>query len=109
MTSGQTLRISSALSEYNWEKRMKHAEYFRQFARLCRILSKTSGDPELVDQMRVWAVDFADEADKVERRVVERDRHRLAGFSNDRSRRRQPGRRYTTSESRDDRKRRVHR
>jgi hypothetical protein len=54
---------------------MKYAEYFRKLARRCRILSKTAGDPELVDQMRVWAVDFADEADKVERRAVERDRY----------------------------------
>src|ERR1700732_1756559 len=107
MTWGQTLRIFSALSEYNWEKRMKHAEYFRQLARLCRVLSNTASDPELVDRMRLWAFDFVDEADKVERRVVERDRHRLAG-SNDRSRGRQPGRRYTASESRDARKRRRH-
>jgi hypothetical protein len=47
---------------------MKYAEHFRKLARRCRILARTAGDPELVDQMRIWAVDFADEADKVERR-----------------------------------------
>jgi hypothetical protein len=54
---------------------MKHAEYFRNLARLCRVLSKNSDDPQLVDQMRVWAVDFAEEADKAERRVARHDRY----------------------------------
>src|SRR4029077_1294732 len=40
----------------------------------CRALSRTADDPELVDQMRIWAVDFADEADEAERRAVERER-----------------------------------
>jgi hypothetical protein len=59
---------------------MKYAEHFRKLARRCRILARTAGDPELVDQMRIWAVDFADEADKVERRAVERDRYPMTGF-----------------------------
>ena len=50
---------------------MKYPEYFRKLAKRCRILSKTAGDPELVDQMRLWAVDFADEADREERRAVQ--------------------------------------
>jgi hypothetical protein len=57
---------------------MKYAENFRKLARRCRVLSKTAADPELVDQMRLWAVDFADEADKVERRAVDRDRYPVA-------------------------------
>jgi len=57
---------------------MKYEEYFRRLARRCRVLSKTAVDPELVDQIRLWAVDFADEADKVERRTVERDRYPVA-------------------------------
>ena len=57
---------------------MKYAEYFRTLARRCRVLSKTAADPELVEQARVWAVDFADEADKVERRAVDRDRYPVA-------------------------------
>ena len=57
---------------------MKYAEYFRKLARRCRVLSKTAADPELVEQARVWAVDFADEADKVERCAVDRDRYPVA-------------------------------
>ena len=53
---------------------MKYAEYFRKLALRCRALSRTADDPELVDQMRIWAVDFADEADEAERRAVERER-----------------------------------
>ena len=57
---------------------MKYAEDFRKLARRCCVLSKTAVDPELIDQMRLWAVDFADEADKVERRAVQRDRYPVA-------------------------------
>jgi hypothetical protein len=53
---------------------MKYAEYFRKLARRCRILSRTAADPEFVDQMRLWAVDFAVEADEAERRAVKRER-----------------------------------
>jgi hypothetical protein len=90
---------------------MNYAEYFRKLARRCRVLSKTAVDPELIDQMRVWAIDFADEADKMERRAVTRDRHLMtwSACSSDRVRGLQPGGRYTTSESRDDRPRRWHR
>jgi conjugal transfer/entry exclusion protein len=58
---------------------MKHAEYFRKLARLCRVLSKNTVDPLLVDQMRVWAIDFAKEADKAEGRVARHDRHLMTG------------------------------
>ena len=82
---------------------MKYAEDFRRLARRCCVLSKTAVDPDLVDQMRLWAVDFADEADEVERRAVERDRYPVARSvrSSDRSGSPQPARR-------DDRKRRWH-
>ena len=53
---------------------MKYADHFRELARRCRRLSKTAVDPELIQQSRVWAVDFADEADEAERRAVERER-----------------------------------
>jgi hypothetical protein len=46
-------------------------EYFRKLARRCRRLSQTAAEPEVIEQMRVWAVDFADEADK---RSVKRSR-----------------------------------
>jgi hypothetical protein len=51
---------------------MKYADYFRQLAQRCRVLSKTAVEPEVIEQMRVWTVDFADEADEAERRGVER-------------------------------------
>ena len=53
---------------------MKYADHFRELARRCRRLSKTAVDPELIEQSRVWALDFADEADEAERRAVERER-----------------------------------
>jgi hypothetical protein len=42
--------------------------HFRKLARRCLVLSKTVAEPELIEQMRVWAVDVADEADQAERR-----------------------------------------
>ena len=42
-------------------------EHFRELARRCRTLSKTASEPEVIEQMRVWTVDFADEADQAER------------------------------------------
>ena len=71
---------------------MKYAEDFHKLARRCCVLSKTAVDPDLVDQMRLWAVDFAEEADEVERRAVERDRYPVARSvrSSDRSGRPQP-------------------
>src|SRR6266446_2270300 len=93
-------------------KSMKYAEYFRKLARRCRVLSKTAADPELVEQARVWAVDFADEADKVERRAVDRDRYPVARSVRSSWARRpaeiRDQRKYATSGSRDDGKRRWH-
>jgi hypothetical protein len=80
---------------------MKYAEDFRKLARRCCVLSKTAVDPELVDQMRLWAVDFADEADRVERRAVERDRYPVARSV---TAGRNALRKYATGESRDDEK-----
>jgi hypothetical protein len=82
---------------------MNYAENFRKLARRCRVLSKTAVDPDLVEQVRVWTVDFADEADRAERRAVERDRYPVARSvrSSDTSGRPQAARR-------DDRKRRWH-
>jgi hypothetical protein len=48
---------------------MQDANHLRDLARHCRALSKTVIEPEVVEQLRVWAVDFADEADQVERHV----------------------------------------
>jgi hypothetical protein len=46
----------------------------REQARRCRALSKAALEPEVIQQLRVWAVDFADEADQAERREVKRER-----------------------------------
>jgi hypothetical protein len=47
---------------------MRLPDYFRQLARRCLGLSKTAAEPEVIEQMQVWAVDLADEADQAERR-----------------------------------------
>jgi hypothetical protein len=52
---------------------MQDANYLRALARHCRALSKTAMEPEVIEQLRVWAVDFADEADEEERQAVERE------------------------------------
>jgi len=46
----------------------------REQARKCRALSKTAVEPEVIEQLRVWAVDLAEEADQAERPEVERER-----------------------------------
>jgi hypothetical protein len=53
--------------------------YFRKMARRCLALSKTAVEPELTEQMRIWAVDLTDEADQAEcrdrrGRMVHRER-----------------------------------
>ena len=52
---------------------MKDADYLREQARKCRALSKTAIEPEVIEQLRVWSVELADEADTVERRTAESD------------------------------------
>ena len=51
---------------------MKDADYLREQARRGRTLSKAVIDPEVIEQLKVWAVDLADEADEAERRAIER-------------------------------------
>ena len=46
----------------------------REQARRCRALSKTAVEPEVIEQVRVWAVDLAEEAEQAERYEVERER-----------------------------------
>jgi hypothetical protein len=62
-------------------------DHFRKLARRCRGLSKIAVEPELIEQMRLWAVDLADEADRAERREVERERL----YQNSEKRRRNDG------------------
>jgi hypothetical protein len=52
---------------------MKDANYLREQARKCRALSKSAIEPEVIEQLRVWSVELADEADTVERRTAESD------------------------------------
>ena len=59
---------------------MADADYFRELARRCHLLSKTAIAPEVIEQLEVWAVEFADQADKAERRATEYvDRSRRPG------------------------------
>lgn len=43
----------------------------REQARKCRALSKTAVEPEVVEQLRVWSVELAEEADQAEWRAFE--------------------------------------
>jgi hypothetical protein len=52
---------------------MQDANHLRDLARRCRALSKTAMEPEVIEQLRLWVVDFLNEADDVERRAGERD------------------------------------
>ena len=53
------------------EKRVRDAQYFREKARRCRALSNSAIEPEVIEQLRMWSVDLADEADEAERRATE--------------------------------------
>ena len=53
---------------------MHDPNFLREQARRCRALSKTAVEPEVIEQLRVWAVDLAEEADQAERHEVERER-----------------------------------
>jgi hypothetical protein len=53
------------------EKRMRDPNHLREQARRCRALARTAIEPELIEQLRVWSVELADEADAVERRATE--------------------------------------
>ena len=48
---------------------MHNPNILRERARRCRALLKSAVDPEVVEQLRVWAVELADEAEAVQRRV----------------------------------------
>jgi hypothetical protein len=43
----------------------------REQARRCRALSKTAMEPEVIEQLRVWAVELAEEADQAEWQAAE--------------------------------------
>ena len=50
---------------------MKDPNHLREQARKCRSLAKTAIEPDVVEQLRVWSVELADEADTVERCAAE--------------------------------------
>ena len=50
---------------------MKHPKSLREQARKCRALSKTAVEPEVIEQLRVWAVELTDEAEQMEWREAE--------------------------------------
>ena len=52
---------------------MHDPKLLREQARRCRALMKTAIGPELIEQLRVWSVELADEADRVERRTAEHE------------------------------------
>jgi hypothetical protein len=63
---------------------MHDANYFRGRARRCRALSKTAMEPEAIEQLRVWAADFTEEADDAERRAAA-EREEAGAGADDRS------------------------
>jgi hypothetical protein len=52
---------------------MRDPNHLREQARKCRTLAKTAIEPELIEQLRLWCVELADEAHTVERRAAESD------------------------------------
>jgi hypothetical protein len=58
------------------EGRMTDPHHLRQQARKCRVLSKTAIEPEVIEQLRVWSVELADEADAAERETAETSENR---------------------------------
>ena len=52
---------------------MNHPKSLREQARKCRALSKTAVEPEVIEQLRVWAVELAEEAEQMDWRDAERE------------------------------------
>ena len=46
---------------------MRDPDHLREQAQRCRTLAKTALEPDLIEQLRLWSVELADEADAVER------------------------------------------
>jgi hypothetical protein len=55
---------------------MQDANHLREQAQRCRALSNRAIEPDLIEQLRVWSVELADEADTVERRAGTTENHR---------------------------------
>jgi hypothetical protein len=52
---------------------MQDPSCLREQARKCRLLSNTAIEPEVIEQLRVWSVELAEEADKAEWSAAEGD------------------------------------
>jgi hypothetical protein len=46
---------------------MRDSHDVRDLARECRERAMTAIEPDVIDQLRLWAVELADEADDIER------------------------------------------
>ena len=44
---------------------MQDPNHLREQARKCRTLAKSAIEPELIEQLRVWSIELADQADSV--------------------------------------------
>ena len=62
---------------------MRDPDYWREQARRCRVRLKTAVEPEVIDQLRVWAVELADQADEAERARCRARRNRRIGADHD--------------------------
>ena len=45
---------------------MHDPKSLREQARRCRALSKTAVEPEMIEQLRLWAMELAEEAEQAE-------------------------------------------
>ena len=50
---------------------MKDASYLLKLARRCRYLEKTGIEPEIIEQLRIWATELAEIAEASESRAVQ--------------------------------------
>jgi hypothetical protein len=50
---------------------MKDVSYFLKLAKRCRDLVKTALEPEVVEQLRIWATELAGMAEDSESRAVQ--------------------------------------
>jgi DNA invertase Pin-like site-specific DNA recombinase len=46
---------------------MHDAEQFRELASRCRTLAQVASEPDVIEQLKVWAVEFGNEAEAAER------------------------------------------
>jgi hypothetical protein len=52
---------------------MHDANYLCKLARRCRDLEKTAIEPEVIEQLRIWATELAEIAENVEPRPIEHE------------------------------------